>query len=100
MGDRPTRHRKHLTVEVLVLGVAGSLEREVLGVAHPGDRERDHASSVALRGGGSPETSNLRTMEQREDQAIRAFDDTGFGVLGEDELLPPLDDLEFVSLLA
>ncbi|HEX3483182.1 MAG TPA: prolyl oligopeptidase family serine peptidase [Kofleriaceae bacterium] len=31
--------------------------------------------------------SNLRTMEQLEDQTIRAFDDTEFGVLGKDDAL-------------
>jgi dipeptidyl aminopeptidase/acylaminoacyl peptidase len=31
--------------------------------------------------------SNLRTMEQLEDQTIRAFDDTEFGMLGKDDAL-------------
>ena len=31
--------------------------------------------------------SNLRTMEQLEDQTIRSFDDTEFGVLGKDDAL-------------
>ena len=31
--------------------------------------------------------SNLVTMEQLEDQTIRAFDDTEFGVLGKDDAL-------------
>ncbi|HEX4420015.1 MAG TPA: prolyl oligopeptidase family serine peptidase [Kofleriaceae bacterium] len=31
--------------------------------------------------------SNLRTMEQLEDQLIRSFDDTEFGVLGKDDAL-------------
>jgi dipeptidyl aminopeptidase/acylaminoacyl peptidase len=31
--------------------------------------------------------SNLRTMEQLEDQTIRAFDDTEFGMLGKDDVL-------------
>lgn len=29
--------------------------------------------------------SNLKTMEQLEDQTIRSFDDTEFGVLGKDD---------------
>jgi dipeptidyl aminopeptidase/acylaminoacyl peptidase len=31
--------------------------------------------------------SNLKTMEQLEDQTIRSFDDTEFGVLGKDDAL-------------
>jgi len=31
--------------------------------------------------------SNLKTMEQLEDQTVRAFDDTEFGVLGKDDAL-------------
>jgi len=31
--------------------------------------------------------SNLKTMEELEDQTIRAFDDTEFGVLGKDDAL-------------
>ena len=31
--------------------------------------------------------SNLKTMEQLEDQRVRSFDDTEFGVLGKDDAL-------------
>ena len=31
--------------------------------------------------------SNLKTMEQLEDQTVRSYDDTEFGVLGKDDAL-------------
>ncbi len=40
--------------------------------------------SAGIDGSGM---SNLRTMEQLEDQTIRSFDDTEFGVLGKDDML-------------
>ncbi len=39
---------------------------------------------VGIDGSGM---SNLKTMEQLEDQTIRSFDDTEFGVLGKDDAL-------------
>jgi dipeptidyl aminopeptidase/acylaminoacyl peptidase len=45
--------------------------------------------------------SDLRTMEKLEDQAIRVFDETEFGVLGkEDDLLFEWSPLKYVDRVA